>query len=522
MLQQPLIPVSDSDQPDLVSYPKVASEFLEQAWPFFVTRFIELGIDFFAMSLLSQIDDEHEAAGSLISSFIVFLRNINATFVYYIAPYTKQHDNLTDRLVVGSIIQQGWLLTCILGGLSIILASQSKPILISIGQPSISSGFASDFLTAYSWGLPFTLMSVACQQMTIGLSKPRVVLVMTALTQPLILLFGYPLLFGKFGFPNLGASGLGYAYSISAFANFVGFLIAFSTMDHFKTCNIFQNQLRGSFKHFWEILKKGLPIGIYAAIELGSISIATFFMGNMGKFYLRAVQPAVRYASLIANLTFAVGAVIGVLVKKSENQNQPYNTIRYGNTSIILTHIIPLIVLILFVSSKDLLINLFIDINRADDSQLVNTAHILLMINLIGQIPDTIRNATSGALRGFNETMYPMYANMIPTLLLNIPLAAVGYWQNSAWGILAARTFGISVSALFIYKKWHTLSHKNQPMISECCSRICPRLFGRPERKPVGGLLDADAEREPTDTEYRRLESGPVIHMQQSPIRINA
>jgi hypothetical protein len=79
------------------------------------------------------------------------------------------------------------------------------------------------------------------------------------------------------------------------------------------------------------------------------------------------------------------------------------------------------------------------------------TAYFCLLITLVGQILDGMRNASVGKLRAYGDTKSPMTINLLTMLLINIPMAFISSFVfNNSYGVWSARTVGIAAGAVAV------------------------------------------------------------------------
>lgn len=436
--------------PSPLNYFRVSLNLFREAWPFLATRSIELGVDFAGAIMLSNLDKETLAATSLITSSQVVLKSINATFLYYTGVLTSQAKARGELDKVGSILKHSWIFAAGLSVPSILLAVFSSDLLHAIGLPKVTTDITQDYLRPFAIGIPVTLMLVSSQQVALGLGKPLLVLGVTALTRPITLFLSYSLVYGKFNMPKLGVAGLAHANTIGSACGFLAFHGAFSLM---RSCKIPSAAIAKQFSILLQLVKQGIPIGIYAGVELGTLLFSNILIGRMGKQALAPTPAALQYSSILANATYTLSATTGILMAREVTNKQLLNARRYSDINTLLCTALPAITAVVFLASDDLMLKPFHDIKSYEQQILVKTAHNLMLINLLGQIVDGIRNASTGSLRGLADTNSSMFINLLATFLINVPMACIGSFSfnyGSEW-IFSSRSLGIAIGAALTY-----------------------------------------------------------------------
>lgn len=428
--------------------PRFHKMIREGGW-FALTRAAETVADSLAIELiLSKIDSENRSAAHLmtVTSLRIILRGVNATLLYYTAPHVREHKEHPQK--VKKILHNSWLFALPLGMGAMVIALCSAPILRSLGESETSAHIAGNFLAAYGPGLLPTLLVISNQQTLLGLGNAKTVLLMTALHTPLILLLGYPLTFTL----GLKETGLGIAYSVAASAHFLSYLVLFR--KKFREYDLLKLD-RSLWRRDGECLflaRKGFWIGVYAFLELSNVWVTIALIGSMpdGGTDLSALSPGLQYASIIANMMFAFGHSVGIPVKGSCAESKYNEAKQLGHAGIGISFALPLSFLLLFAIDQDLLLKPFL----GDDTTAL--ARSFLLINLVGQVMDALRNSASGALRGLGDTASAALVNTASVFLLTTPLSLAARFALN-WGpeaILGIRIAGIGIGGAAIGYEW--------------------------------------------------------------------
>lgn len=449
---QEKISLQDHDE-----YKKVAYQFYKEALPFFLTRAIEFGVDFFSMAMLSSYNLEAEAAGSLITSSQILLRSVNAAFLFFTGVLTRQLIVQNKKFEAGSVFQQSLFFSLILSIPTYFFSFYSASILKSLHQPEVSSDITQEYLRSYSYGIPFTFMLISAQQLVLGHERPYSVLLLTALFKPLKFL-GYYFIYGKWGNQFTGASGLGLSDAISTALNFFAFFGLFAYLSkEFSPYQFSKPRLRSTFHYLGELAKKGLPIGIYTFIEIGSLIFSTILVGQMGKDLLAASQPALQYAAILAYGTFAVAHSAAIMTGEYVKKDRQEVAKKIGIINVATCISFSILSLMLYGISSASMMNGFFN-TESYSAEIVSLAKNMLLINLLGQLFDAMRNAAAGNLRGRGDTKTPMKVNVFTAIFINIIPACV-FDYGIKWGgvesIFYSRNASIFFGSLFLMHAWY-------------------------------------------------------------------
>lgn len=154
-----------------------------------------------------------------------------------------------------------------------------------------------DYLEYRSWGVFFAFAGTACIALYTGISRTNYIMI-TALIMAIINgILCWILVFGKFGFPQMGIQGAGLSSTI---AEIVGLLVFFVFMFFDEKIKPFKLLQRGKID--WDLVKLqykiSLPIIVQMVIGMGSWFAFFSFIENLGEREL-AITNLVRMVYLV-------------------------------------------------------------------------------------------------------------------------------------------------------------------------------------------------------------------------------
>ena len=100
------------------------------------------------------------------------------------------------------------------------------------------------------------------------------------------------------------------------------------------------------------------------------------------------------------------------------------------------------------------------------DIEVIKIAVILLMFAAFFQIPDSLAMSAVGSLRGYKDTLIPMYIMIISYWLIGLPLgyslAVTDFWAASigAPGMWSGMTLGLCIAATLTIWRLSVISEK--------------------------------------------------------------
>lgn len=197
-------------------------------------------------------------------------------------------------------------------------------------RPLISSDAiyeaSTTFLQYRVYGIFFAFGNVLLRAFYIGTTSTRVLIYNALIMAGINVFLDYAMIFGNFGFPEMGLKGAAIASSVSEAASAIFFFVYTFKMVDLKKYNLF---------HFgrldWAIVRKTLDISIFVMIQT-FISLAAWFIffmviEKMGERPL-AISNIIRSAYIVLMIpVFAFGSTASSLVSNVIGQGRPEQVI---------------------------------------------------------------------------------------------------------------------------------------------------------------------------------------------------
>jgi len=385
--------------------------------------------------------------GVFIALILFFIGILNAVSIMVAQSYGAK-----DEHGIQQATSQGIVLG-ILFTIPMIAALWIAPeILYWTGQNPAVIKIAIPYFHSFAWGLLPLNVLIVFEQFLIGISRTRLVLIMSLLEVPMEIFFFYIFIFGKFGMPKLGAPGVGYGFSvaITILTVLVGLFLTFSPLT--KTYNLLTSCWKLNKKYLFELIRVGFPLGGMYSIEVALFAVIALMMGKFGQDMLAAHQIAYQCFAFTLTVVFGIstGATVRVGHEVGRNNRDGVKLAAYVNMGI--GFFVMLILAIMYIGFPNLLIGIDINIHAAKYKMIVQYATTFLLVAGILQLTDCFRLISVGALRGLKDTKVPMYISFISFWVLAFPAAyflafplhfkGAGIW----WGL----EIGLAIGALIL------------------------------------------------------------------------
>ena len=380
-----------------------------------------------------------------------------------VSPIAAQRFGEKKNDEVATVVKHGMYLSVLITVVVILLGTfLLNPILNFMELAPKVHDTAFDYLVGLSYGmLPLFLFNVL-RSFIYALGKTRVIMVIMLLSLPINLILNYVLIFGKFGFPELGGAGAGYATAITDWI-FLGMTIYIvKSKDPFSSFQIFSNLKEFSWEQCKEILKIGVPMGLSVFFETTVFAIVTILLSKFNVTTIAAYQSALNVVSFIYMIPISISTALTVLVGFEVGARRYKDAKQYSWLGIGTAVLIAIGTGLVVVAFRYQVAGLY-----STEAAVINLTANFLIFALFFQISDAIQATAQAALRGYKDVNIAFIMTLVAYWLICLPtgyllanftsLGARGYWIGLTIGLLAA---GIALSFRLIQiqkKKFNAL-----------------------------------------------------------------
>jgi multidrug resistance protein, MATE family len=329
---------------------------------------------------------------------------------------------------IGPLFRQALWLSLGLGALMFAFLSLAPYALAEFGiAPEIIPG-AKAFLHGIRWGVPALTLYFCMRYLSEGMhwTLPTMVLGFGGL---LVLgPIGYVLTFGKLGFPEMGAGGLGVASAIMMWLQATAFAIYLWNSKRFAALRLFSHFERPRLAPIRQLLKTGLPIGITVLMEGGLFIATALLIARLGAIPAAAHQIAINVAALCFMIPMGVAEATTIRVGHAVGQQDAHGVRRAARAGYLIVLATQALSALALLFGHDAVVALY-----TRDAAVAALAGILLLYAAAFQFPDGIQVLSAGALRGLKDTRVPMWLAAFSYWGLGMPLGA-GLGLGLGWG----------------------------------------------------------------------------------------
>ena len=378
-----------------------------------------------------------------------------------VPPTVAQLDGAGRRGEVGATFHQALYIAWGLGILLGIAVWHASPLMDVFGVVESMRHDVTAFLHAIAFAAPALTTYFALRGLSEGLSMPRPSMYFSFGGLLVLAPLGYVLMYGKLGFPVMGARGSGIATAIVLWLEMIGFGIYVLKHRNYRDLNLRQRMARPDMKQITQLLHVGVPMAVTLLMEAGLFVAVALLIGRLGETVTASHHVALNVASVAFMIPLGLSMAITVRVGNAVGRRDALG-VRYAGLSGI-----SLVLVTQFLSSGGMLLfATAIASLYTNDPAVIAMASQLLILAGFFQFSDGIQVASNGALRGLKDTRVPMGITLFAYWFVGMPvgwylafpreLGARGMWM----GLIA----GLSVAAILLFARfWRSSARGRWP-----------------------------------------------------------
>jgi len=450
----------------LSDYTKEFKYNLKLASPVILGMLGHTFVSFVDNVMVGQLGAAELAAVSLGNSFIFIAMSLGIGFSTAITPLVAEADTEQNFAKGKSVFKHGFFLCTVLGILLFLMTVAAKPLMHAMDQPEEVVKLAMPYLDLVAFSLVPLIIFQAFKQFSDGLSLTKYPMYATIVANVLNVAINYVLIFGKFGFPEMGIVGAAVGTLVSRFVMLFYLCWLLAKREKSKAYVTHIKFFKLSKQPLQKIINLGLPSAMQMFFEVAIFTAAIWLSGTLGK----NAQAANQIALNLSSMTFmvAMGLSVAAMVRVGNQKGlKDFKALKRIAESIFLVGFMFAIVFALFfvifhTMLPDLYVNLDDPDNAVDTAEVVKIAATLLLASAVFQISDSLQVIVLGALRGLQDVKVPTIITFISYWVIGFPISYFlgkedAYGSLGIWiGLLA----GLTAAAILLFIRFNYLTKK--------------------------------------------------------------
>jgi MATE family multidrug resistance protein len=382
----------------------------------------------------------------------------------YVSTFVAQYYGAGRYNRIGPALWQGMYMSMI-GGLLILVAIPfAEPIFSLVGHSPPVQAHEVVYFKILCLGAGPYIASYALSGFYSGRGKTWPVMWVNVFTTIVNLLLDYALIFGHWGFPELGIEGAGIATVIAGIFSLALFLALLMTGNTNRTYHTLKGW-RPEGDLFVRLLRYGFPSGVQFFLEMTGFTGFILIVGRLGTASLAATNIAFNINTLAFMPMIGCGIAIGVLVGQYMGADKPElaQTAAYSGFHMTLGYMIAIGAA--YVLVPDIFVAPFA--HQADPgsfSEIYRYSVVLLRFVAVYSLFDAMNIIFCSAIKGAGDTRYVMFVTVILSVfVLIIPvyvaveILQVGLMISWVLATAYASLLGLLFFLRFLGGKWKTM-----------------------------------------------------------------
>lgn len=395
------------------------------------------------------------AAASFVNNLFNLVFICGMGFSYGLTPLVGRYngEKRNDRLV--AILKNGLLANFFVGLLLSIAMVIVYFSMHRFGQPEELFPLIRPYFLIQLSSICVVMLFNGFKQFADGITDTQISM-WVMLTANIINIVGnYLLIYGSFGFPELGLNGAGISTLISRVWMLVAFLFIFFKGKRYKAFVPYFKQAKIKIDDLTRLVKLGFPVSVMMGVESGSFSLCVIMMGWFGSAALAAHQVAGVITTLGFLIYYGVGAAVTICIStiSASGSKAQVKDVAAAGYHIVLAETILFVAMLLVFRTK----LSFIFTDSLEVNAILST---MLFAIILYQIGDGLQIVYANALRGIGDVKFMAYVAFLCHFMISLPL---GYFAAfvlgwGAPGVWAGFPIGLSLMGILLYLRFKKIT----------------------------------------------------------------
>lgn len=423
------------------------------AWPVVIEMGLHTFVWIFDTAMVMRLGAREATAvefGAIVlfnSLFILGALGIGANSL--VARYTGAKNLKMAAHTGGQALSLSLLITVVFTAVSLLVYRQLFSSIISdIQTVALTEEYF--YYVLVSGGFAYLPLVVASGVIR-GVGNTRVPMIIALIANLYNVIGDYLLIFGHYGFPELGVKGAALATGSAQLIGFIlsiGYLLLHRGVLPFSWRSLFPLNRKVIAK----VLKLSIPAGAEELTNHGSRMITAGWLTYLGPvaFAANAAAIAAEAFSFMPGMAFAIAAT--TLVGQRLGAGFIKQARDSGYWAVVLATILMSAFGLIFFFAPYLVMSLF----DPPDPEVLRLGILCLQIAAFEQPFIAIAMGFSGALKGLGDTKGPFKIGLYTNLLIRLPLiyAAIYIWNLEIYYIWWITALQYLVSSVFLYLRY--------------------------------------------------------------------
>jgi len=382
----------------------------------------------------------------------------------YVGTFVAQYFGAGRSGRIGPAMWQGLYVAGIGGIVHLSLIPFAGPMFRHIGHEPLVQEYETVYFQIMCLGAVPGIAAPAIGGFFAGRGRTWPVMWVNVFATAVNVVMNYILIFGKWGFPQLGVKGAAIGTVIAGYCGLAAYTVLISRPEYNRRYRTLSGW-RFDPSLFARLMRFGLPNGVQFLLDVAGFTAFVLMVGRLGTSALAATVIAFNINTLAFMPMIGFGMAVSMLVGQQLGRNRPEMAQRsvYSGFHMTLTYMATVAALYVFV--PDLFIAPFEAHADPESFQTVRaTTLVLLRFVAVFCLFDTLNIVFASAIKGAGDTRFVMIMLLVVSLfVLVMPtyIALVHFGANIyvGWTIATVYicTLGLSFLMRFLAGKWKSM-----------------------------------------------------------------
>ncbi len=430
--------------------------------PIAISQLAQMGMNFTDTVMAGRHSEASLAGIAIGSSFWVPCFLFLVGVLMATTPLVAQAWGAKNTKDIKHTVQQGLFLAIVLGLSMMFVLQLLSHVFDGMEMEAQTRTQAKGYVFAVSFGLPALAFFQILRGLNEGVHITRSFMYASLIALLVNIPLNYIFVYGKFGLPELGGIGCGWATAIVLWLEL--FLMSLISLKN-QTLNKIKwylNWGKPDTKKITEILKLGMPIGIALLIESSMFALIALFLAELGSTVVAGHQVAMSFISTLFMVPLSLSLALTIRCGFYVGQGHPQNARYIGLLGLGFTLVIAALFSLLISLTSESIAALY-----STNPMVKSLAVELLFLAAIFQFSDAVQVTASGILRGYKDTRFAFFTVLIAYWVVGLPLGyslgLTSFWgkEYGAQGFWIGLIAGLGIASVSLALRFLNISRQH-------------------------------------------------------------
>ena len=370
--------------------------------------------------MVGQHSTEELAAASFVNNVLNAFIIFGTGFSFALTPLIGENLARGKKYVVAAWQKNSLVANLLLSIVLMLILTLLYFNIEHLGQPEELLPLIKPYFIVSMISVIFVMLANSYRQFVEAITDPSVSMWVLLSGNLLNIIGNYALIYGKFGFPEMGLIGAGYSTLFSRIFMLTAFVVVFLIKPSYKP-------YRHGFRRMWvlpnrlmRITKIGIPIALQQGLEAATFSLTAIMVGWIGSTELAAHQVVIAISTISFTTYLGLGSATAIRTsyyKGKKDMPQVRNTTVAGVHLGIVVSFLTCVALFAFRNEISYIFS--------GDPVVSSIVIMLLPILMLYQFVDGAQIVLANALRGLSDVKSIMWISFLTNFVIAIPAGYV-------------------------------------------------------------------------------------------------